>query len=253
MEKSLLILSFLVLLGTLTSIPNTCAQMCRNQGSRMVFRAIVWSFNSSNELEDLTKMNDVWCVMICMIYKWFIHADCMDIDNQTSHAMRTLRKNLVLYRWGSSVLPGWSDYSVQSLSHVRLCDPMDCSTPGLPVHHQLPEYSNSCLLMVMPSNHLILCHPLLLPPSIFPSIGVFSNELALRIKWPKYWSFRYSISPFSEYLGFISFRMDWFDLLVVQRTLKSLLQHHNSEDQFFSAQPSWWSNSYICTWLQEKP
>ena len=83
---------------------------------------------------------------------------------------------------------------------------------------------------VMPSNHLILCCPLLLPPSIFPSIGVFSNELALHIKWPKYWSFRYSISPSSEYLGFISFRMDWFDLLVVQRTLKSLLQHHNSED-----------------------
>ena len=79
---------------------------------------------------------------------------------------------------------------------------------------------------VMLSNHLILCHPLLLLPSIFPSIRVFSNELALRIKWPKYWSFSFSISPSNEYLGLIFFRLDWFDLLSVQETLKSLLQHH---------------------------
>ena len=80
---------------------------------------------------------------------------------------------------------------------------------------------------VMPSNHLILCHPLLLLPSIFPSIRVFSNESALRIRWPKYWSFSFSISPSSEHPGLISFRMDWLDLLAVQGTLKSLLQHHN--------------------------
>ena len=83
--------------------------------------------------------------------------------------------------------------------------------------------------LVMPSNHLILCHPLLLPPSIFPSIRVFSNELALRITWPKYWFFNFSISPSSEYSGLISFRMDRLDLLAVQRTLKSLLQHHSSK------------------------
>ena len=82
---------------------------------------------------------------------------------------------------------------------------------------------------VMPSNHLILCHPLLLLPSIFPSIRVFSNELALRIRWPKYWSFSFSISPSNEYSGLISFRMDWLDLLAVQGTLKSLLQHHSSK------------------------
>ena len=82
---------------------------------------------------------------------------------------------------------------------------------------------------VMPSNHLILCHPLLLLPSIFPSIRVFSNESALHIRWPKYWSFSFSISPSSEYLGLISFRMDWLDLLAVQGTLKSLLQHHSSK------------------------
>ena len=81
----------------------------------------------------------------------------------------------------------------------------------------------------MPSNHLILCHPLLLPPSIFPNIRVFSNESALCIRWPKYWSFSFSISPSNEHPGLISFRMDWLDLLTVQGTLKSLLQHHSSE------------------------
>ena len=83
--------------------------------------------------------------------------------------------------------------------------------------------------LVIPSNHLILCCPLLFPPSIFPSISVFSNESALRIRWPKYWSFSFSISPSNEYSGLISFRMDWLDLLAVQGTLKSLLQHHSSK------------------------
>ena len=82
---------------------------------------------------------------------------------------------------------------------------------------------------VMPSNHLILCHPLHLPPSIFPSIKGFSNELALHIRWPKYWSFSFNISPSNEYLGLISFRIDWLDLLTVQGTLKNLLQHHSSK------------------------
>ena len=81
----------------------------------------------------------------------------------------------------------------------------------------------------MPSNHFILCHPLLLPPSIFPSIRVFSNESALRIRWPKYWSYSFNISPSNEHSGLISLRMDWFDLLAVQGTLKSLLQHHSSD------------------------
>jgi len=83
--------------------------------------------------------------------------------------------------------------------------------------------------LVMPSNHLILCHPLLLPPSIFPSIKVFSSGLVLHIRWPKYWSFSFSISPSNEYSGLISFRMDWLDLFAVQGTLKSLLQHYNSK------------------------
>ena len=102
--------------------------------------------------------------------------------------------------------------------------------------------------LVMPSNHLILCHPLLFLPSIFPSIRVFSNESALRIRWPKYWSFSFSISPSNEYSGLISFRMDWLDLLAVQGTLKSLLQHHTvQKHQFFSTQLSLWSSSHIYT------
>ena len=105
------------------------------------------------------------------------------------------------------------------------CDPMDCSTTDFPVHHQLPEPALKLMSieLVMPSGHLILCFPLLLPPSTFPSIGVFANESVLHIRWPKYWSFSFSICPSKEYSGLISFRMDWFDLLAVQGTLKSLL------------------------------
>ena len=109
-------------------------------------------------------------------------------------------------------------------SGPALCDPMDGSTPGLPAH-QLPELRLMSIESVMPSNHPILCHPLLLPPSTFPSIRVFSNESVLHIRWPKYWSFR--ISHSNEYSGLISFRMDWVDLLAAQGTLKSLLQHHS--------------------------
>ena len=105
---------------------------------------------------------------------------------------------------------------------------------------------------VMPSNHLILCCPLL-PPSIFPSIRVFSNESVLPIRWPKYWSFSFSISPSNEHSGLISFRMDWLDLLAVQGTLKSLLQHHSSKASIFGAQLSSQSNSHIHTWPLEKP
>ena len=97
---------------------------------------------------------------------------------------------------------------------------------------------------VIPFNHLILCCPLLLPPSVIPSIMVFSNKSVLPIRWPKYWSFSFNISLSNEYSGLISFRMDWLDLLEVQRTLKSLLQHHSSKHQFFSTQLSLYSNSH---------
>ena len=116
-------------------------------------------------------------------------------------------------------------------SCLTLCDPMDCSMPGLPVHHQLPEFTQTHAHWVSEAiqPYLTLCRPLLLPPSIFPSIRIFSNESALHIRWPKYWSFSFNISPSDEYSGLISFRMDWLDLLAVQGTLKSLLQHHSSK------------------------
>ena len=121
--------------------------------------------------------------------------------------------------------------SVQLLSHVWLF-----ATPWTAAYQASLSITNSrsppkpmCIELVMPSNHLILCHPLLLLPSIFPSIRVFSNESVLHIRWPKYWSFSFSISPSNEYSGLISFRMDWLDLLAVQGILKSLLQHHSSK------------------------
>ena len=120
--------------------------------------------------------------------------------------------------------------SVQSLSHVQLF-----ATPWTAAYQASLSITNSwsppklmSIESVMPSNHLILCCPLLLLPSILPSIKVFSNESALRIRWPKYWSFSFNISLSNEYPGLISFRMDWLDLLAVQGTLKSLLQHHSS-------------------------
>ena len=121
--------------------------------------------------------------------------------------------------------------SVQSLSHVWLF-----ATPWTAAHQASLSITNSQSLLrlmsiesVRPSSHLILCHPLLLLPSIFPRIGIFSNESVLCIRWPKYWSFSFSISPSNEHSGLISFRMDWLDLLAVQGTLKSLLQHHSSK------------------------
>ena len=121
-------------------------------------------------------------------------------------------------------------FSSVAQSCLTLCDPMNCSTPGLPVHHQLPEFTQTHVIeSVMPSSHLNLCCPLLLLPPIPPSIRVFSHEPTLRMRWPKYWSFSFSISPFNEYSGLISFSFDWVDLLAVQGTLRSLLQHHSSK------------------------
>ena len=125
-----------------------------------------------------------------------------------------------------------SKSSFTSAAHLcpTFCNPMDWSTPGLPVHHQLQELAQTHVHQVggaIQSSHS-LC-PLFLLPSVFPRIRVFSNESVLHIRWPKYWSFSFSISPSNEYSGLISFRMDWLDLLAVQGILKSLLQHHSSK------------------------
>ena len=147
----------------------------------------------------------------------------------------------------NGIFPNQGLNSVQS---VQFCHSVlsDSATPWTAEHQASLSIINSRSLLklmsiesVMPSNHLILCCTLLLIPSIFPSIRVFSNESVLRISWPKYWSFSFSTNPSNEYSGLISFRMDWFDLLAVQRTLRSLLQHHSSTLQrsaFFIVQPS---------------
>ena len=136
---------------------------------------------------------------------------------------------------------------VQSLSHIQLF-----VTPWTAARQAFWSFTVSLSLLklmsiesVMPSNHLILCHPLLFLPSIFSSIRVFSNESVLLIRWPNYWSF--SLSPSSEYSALISCRIDWFDPLTVQGTLNILLQHHNLKASILSIQPSLWSNSHICT------
>ena len=143
---------------------------------------------------------------------------------------------------------------LESKSCPTLCNRMDCSTPGFLIPHSLPEFAQTHVHWV--SDAIQPSHPLsprLLLPTIFPSIRVFSNESAFQIRWSKYWSFSFSISPSSEYAGLISFRIDWFDLLAVQKALKSLLQHHNSKasvlqcSAFFMVQLS-----HIHTWLLEK-
>ena len=134
-----------------------------------------------------------------------------------------------------------------------LFDPMNCSTPGFSVLHYFPEFSQTqfiqSVIQFNLSNHLILCCPLLLP-SIFPSMRVFSNESVLHVRWPKYWSFSFSICPFKEYSGLISFRIHWLDLLAVQWTLKSFLQHHSSKASTFWCSPFFmvqFSHPYMIT------
>ena len=139
---------------------------------------------------------------------------------------------------------------VQSLSCVRLfVTPWTAAykaSLSFPISQSLLKLRS--IKSVMPSSHLILCHSCLLPPSVFPSIRVFSNESVLAIRWPKYWSFSFNISPSNEYSGLIFFRIDWFDLFVVQGTLKSLLEHTAvQKHQFFVVQPPLWSNSHIHT------
>ena len=152
-----------------------------------------------------------------------------------SWGCRSVRKNLGSKQQQCNiyfVIVHWSFSKIISVAQScpTLCDTVDCSTQGI------LSIPNSCSLLklmsiesVMPSNHLILCHPLLLLPLVFPSIRVFSSESVLHVRWPKYWSFSFSISPSSEYSGLISFRINWFDLLAVQGTLKNFLQYHSSK------------------------
>ena len=144
------------------------------------------------------------------------------------------------------------EFSSVAQSCPTLCDPMDCSMPGFSVLQiSRSLFKLMSIESVMPTNHLILCPPLLLSPSIFPRIRIFSESVP-PIRWPKCWSFSFSISPSSEYSGLISFRMDWLDLLAVQRTLKNLVQHHSLKASILHCSAFFMSNSYIHTWLLEK-
>ena len=160
---------------------------------------------------------------------------------------------LVYVKWYHSVVLIFIVVAVQSLRNVQLCFPMNCNMPFFPVLHHLLEFAQKHVSIesVMPS--ISSSATLLLLPSVFPSIRVFSSESALCIRWPKFCSFSFSISPSSEYSGLISFRIDWFDLLEVQGTLKSLPQHHSRKHQFFGAQPSLCPNSHIHSQLLGKP
>ena len=151
-------------------------------------------------------------------------ANCCNIDEPRDyHKMKSAEKDKISY-------DTTSQFSSVAQSCPTLCNPMDCSTPGpLSITNSQSSLKLISIKLVMPSSHLILCRPLLLLPPIPPSIRVFSNESTLRMRWPKYWSFSFSIIPCNEHPGLISFRMDWLDLLAVQGTLKSLLQHHSSK------------------------
>ena len=151
--------------------------------------------------------------------------------------------------------PWWEvQFSSVTQPGLTLCKPIDCRTWGLPVHHQLLKFIQTHDHWVgdaiQPSHPLF---PRLLLPSVFPGIRVFSNESALHIKWPKYWSFSFNISPSNEYSGLISFRMDWLDLLAVQGSPRVFSNTTVQKHQFFSAQLSSQSNSHIHTWPLEKP
>ena len=152
-------------------------------------------------------------------------------------------------RWRTSI-----QFSSVAQLCPSLCNPMSCSTPGLPVQHQVPKPTLTHVHWV--GDAIQPSHPLRPPPllpSIFPSIRVFSNKSALHIRWPWYWTFSLSISPFNEYSGLISFRTHWFDLFAVQGTLKSLLQHHSEKVSILWHSAFFMSNSHIYTWLLEKP
>ena len=166
--------------------------------------------------------------------------------------------NFPLHNWNPQIFKNWDIISVQfssvSQSCPTLCNPMDCSTPGLPVHHQLPEFTQTHIDWV--SDAIQPSHPLLSPsPSaLSPSQQQgFSNESPLCIRWPKYWNFSFSIIPSKEQLGLISFRMDWLDLLAVQGTLKSLLQHHSSKASILWCSAFFILQHSLPTWLLGKP
>ena len=180
-----------------------------------------------SKLWEMVKDREAWCAAVHGVAKNWVR-------QSVNKPLNSMLEDGI---YSSSLLKGSNILFVQFSSVAQscptLCDPMNCRTPGLPVHHHLPEFTQTHVHRVrdaiQPSSHLILGRPFLLLPPISPSIRVFSNESTLHMRCPKYWSFSFSMIPSKEIPGLISFRMDCLDLLAVQGTLKSLLQHHSSK------------------------
>ena len=179
------------------------------------------SINEEYYLKIRNNHIDIYLIQLLWKSNVILHINCL---NGMSHIVKCSTLQIISV-CSSKNWVGLRDTKTYTIGILQscwpLCDPTDCSTPGF--HDQFPELAQTPIKSVMPSNHLILCHPLLLLPSILPSIRSFSNESVLHIKWPKYSSFSFSISPSNDYSVLISFRIDWFDLLAVKRALKSLL------------------------------
>ena len=184
---------------------------------------------------------------------------CSDFGAQENEIWHCFHFSLIYLSWSNGTGCQLSEYVQVQFSSVAqscptLCDPINCSVPGLPVHHQPLEFTQTHIHPVgKPSKHLILCHPLLLLPSIFPSIRVFSYELALHIIWPRYWSFSFSTNLSNEYLGLISFRIEDFDSPCCARDSRVFSSTILWKHQFFGIQPSLWFNTQTHTFLLENP
>ena len=204
-----------------------------------------------------TRVGHDWSDLACMHSSLYTNSSLLHISKSSSghFSVLTLLNSSGVDNSLFKILPSPVFYDAQFSSVAQLCltlcDSMNCSTPGLPVHHQLLKLTS--IKLVMPSSHLILCHPLLLLPPIPPSIWVFSNESTLRMRWPKYWSLSFSIIPSKEHPGLISFRMDWLISLQSKGLSRVFSNTTVQKHQFFDAQLSSQSNSHIHTWPLEKP
>ena len=221
------------------STPLQCSLPGESQGQRSLAGCSPWGRTESDMTEQLSNkllQHSFLCLPILGLY--LVALGCWERCGLVEVVVLPPRSPGSVHRFSVVLLSGLGgvflvpfscSYSLSFQSCLTLCSPMDCSTPGFPVHHWLPELLKFMnIALVMPSSPLVLCQPLL-PHSIFLSIRVWESVLCIR--WPKYW--RFSISPSNEYWGLISFRMDWLDLLAVQGTRKSLLQHHSSEASIF--------------------